>query len=340
MRRILAVLSVLFCSLASLGVIALQDRPGTLTIDGSRDDGISADASTSQSGCPFGFAFLCPGEIETRVRINGISRYCTGVSQWADQGYCYHRTQSSWSGAGQNPNENPPYCGRYEANSYHFFIANQKDWTQIDHLTKSVTINCDDPPPSDGDDPEELPEWTGDSPVIIPIGKSMAFKLTSADEGVVFDIDGDGVVDQIAWTAPDSDLAFLALDRNNNGVIENGRELFGNHTHPKAKNGFAALLKLVEELGDSGDARIDAADEAIWSKLLLWTDRNHNGLSEPSELQPVGEVLDGIALAYHGHHRRDGHGNFFRYRSWVWMKGTERKATRERSIYDVWFVRR
>ena len=82
------------------------------------------------------------------------------------------------------------------------------------------------------------------SPIIISLSKN-GIRLTSASDGVKFDLDADAVkLEQIAWTAIDSDDVFLVLDRNSNGRIDNGKELFGNLTeqapshHP---NGFLAL---------------------------------------------------------------------------------------------------
>jgi hypothetical protein len=74
------------------------------------------------------------------------------------------------------------------------------------------------------------------SPIIIDTtGKG--FHLTSAADGVMFDISGDGHPVKLAWTAADSGNAWLALDRNHDGKIGSGKELFGNFTaQPKSSD--------------------------------------------------------------------------------------------------------
>ncbi len=182
------------------------------------------------------------------------------------------------------------------------------------------------------------------SPILVPLTVRQDYKLTSAAEGVAFDLNGDGVPEQISWTAADSNLAFLALDRNANGRIDNGTELFGDHTLPGVDNGFKALAQIGPINGPIG--WIDA-DDPIYPKLLLWEDRNHNGVSEPDELQPASGLLARIGLGYSLHNRRDGHGNRFRWRGWAQVRtgpGLNRPTSgadanaRQINLYDVLFV--
>lgn len=169
-------------------------------------------------------------------------------------------------------------------------------------------------------------EWndttcTCTSPVLIDLAGD-GFDLTDAANGVIFDIHGNGVPKQVSWTSFNSDDAWLALDRNGNGLIDDGSELFGSATlqtpltSGASKNGFRALA-LLDSVGHGGnhDGLIDARD-SLFSSLKLWQDRNHNGLSEADELQRLADsevVL--IELRYKEAKRRDENGNWFRYRA-------------------------
>lgn len=250
----------------------------------------------------------------------------TSGSNWG-HGYGYAMTTCNVRGV-------PLPAGCYRATA----SANATDFkttqTQTAGSTQYCISNPETPPPSTGTQ-DKCDGLTGYgnpcSPIVINLADG-PWRFSGANDAVWFDIDADGASNRITWTAGGEPLAFLAVDRNGNGTIDDGSELFGTATRmlsgDRAPNGFEAL----RELDANGDRTIDPAD-SIWSALLLWTDANHDGVSQPQELTRLAQSdVTALRTVYHQTGRTDRAGNELRFMSLLERNG------QHRPYYDVFFV--
>jgi len=189
-------------------------------------------------------------------------------------------------------------------------------------------------------------EWCGCVTVTTPIVIDVAgdgFDLTDKANGVTFNLNTIGGSEKLGWTRAASDDAWLALDRNANGMIDDGSELFGDITvqpEPRAgekKNGFRALAEYDETSnGGNANGRIDRGD-SIFSELRLWQDTNHNGLSEPDELHSLYSMnVSAFELDYKYSKKTDANGNQFGFRAKVENLRGQKTG---RWAWDVYLVR-
>nr|WP_315487863.1 hypothetical protein [uncultured Rhodoferax sp.] len=139
--------------------------------------------------------------------------------------------------------------------------------------------------------PEQYGALSTDQIAQLALGSPIVLDLNGAGistlgitQGVQFDIYGNGQPVQTGWVSPGDGL--LVLDRNKDGSINGGAELFGEGTNlangRKATNGYQALA----ELDTDGDGYISAAD-TTFSELMVWVDGDSDGVSETSELHSL-----------------------------------------------------
>lgn len=175
------------------------------------------------------------------------------------------------------------------------------------------------------------------SPLVLDLSGD-GVEASPLDEGVRFDLLDHGATVQTAW--PRGDDALLALDRNGDGEITSGGELFGNTPRPhggRFTNGFESLATLdTAAAGGNSDGLIDRRD-AQFVSLRLWRDADRNGKSSPSELHPLAtEGITEIGLHYSESTAVDRFGNHLRQQG-VFVRQTSNGARREGSIVDLWF---
>ena len=138
-------------------------------------------------------------------------------------------------------------------------------------------------------------------------GDGIETLASNGHKGALFDHSNDGIRTATGWVSKDD--GFLVYDRNGDGVVNNGGELFGDNTLLKngerATNGYQALA----DLDDNGDGKVDAADSAF-AKLRVWRDLNQDGISQEGELLTLNEAkVKALNLANKNADRDLGNGN-------------------------------
>ena len=181
------------------------------------------------------------------------------------------------------------------------------------------------------------------SPLILDMNDD-GINTTPLEWPVTFDFEGDGRRVETSWTDPTTEEAFLTLDLNGNGAVDSGRELFGNSTllpsGDTARHGFEALAVYDDLLfGGDDDGRITPRDR-IWPLLWLWTDRDHDGISDRGELRPLATSrVSALHLGFLETRSFDGNVNWHRFVSTYSTRcqPTVASCAREGLLVDVFF---
>ncbi len=158
-------------------------------------------------------------------------------------------------------------------------------------------------------------------PIVLDLNGDGVRLISRADADVRFDFDGDGFTEGSGWLSPQD--AFLAIDWNRDGKINDITELFGD----EFTSGFAAMAAL----DTSGDGLLSAAD-AQWGRLRLWRDANTNGETDAGELLRLSKFkIESIDLNF-------TRVNFDAEANLISEKGVYTKTNgRSFEIADVWF---
>jgi hypothetical protein len=129
------------------------------------------------------------------------------------------------------------------------------------------------------------------TPLLIAFGSTWVGALTSAERGAPFRLSPGGVVERVAWPRQSQTRAgWLARDRNGNGTIDDGSELYGTATIQivapgELRHGFKALA--VED--SNGDSVVDPQDSA-YNDIRVWFDLDLDGQSQEGELRSLAEL--------------------------------------------------
>ncbi len=127
----------------------------------------------------------------------------------------------------------------------------------------------------------------GGDPLIFDMDGN-GISLLSCADGVMFDIDNDGELDQTGWT--DGRDGLLAIDKNRNGKIDSQSELFGNVNAPS----YQHLAKK-----DKNKDNIIDNEDRVWNRLIMWVDSNIDGISQKEEMKTMEEVgIESINVDY------------------------------------------
>lgn len=175
------------------------------------------------------------------------------------------------------------------------------------------------------------------SPIVLDFMNAESLRTSSQlERPVQFDLDGNGVRETVGWVNG-LDGSFLVVDLNENGKIDSGRELFGQATQLPdgrlADNGYEAL-----KLYDTNMDGIVDKNDRDFDKLKVWSDSNHDGISQGYELQSLADVkVSGISVRYKllGNGKVFDHGNWLKYQARFF--GPETCGQDGCKSYDVFF---
>ena len=138
-------------------------------------------------------------------------------------------------------------------------------------------------------------------------GNGIETLAANGHDGALFDHERLGIRTATGWIH--SNDGILVYDRNGDGKINDGGEIFGDNTLLKNGKTAAHGFEAAADLDDNGDGKLDAADSAF-GKLGVWRDLNHNGISEEGEIFALKDLrIKSLNLGYTQADKDLGNGN-------------------------------
>ena len=214
-------------------------------------------------------------------------------------------------------------CDRYGGSALYFVLhPSECNRDGQPPIGRPYTPPC---PPGGGDPPRDPPT----SPIILDLDGDGV----KADTYAFFDYESDSFFELSRWAEVDDGV--LVWDRNADGVINDGSELFGNNTilknGNKAEHGFAALA----DLDSNDDGVIDTSDTA-WANLqvMRWTDSDNDGTKDSVELVSLATVgVQSLNTSYVNSNHVDA--NYNQHRQVGNYTKTDGSTA---TMTDVWFA--
>lgn len=125
---------------------------------------------------------------------------------------------------------------------------------------------------------------TGAAPVVIDMNGDGVLEVSSISEGIMYDIDGDGIDEQTSWVGANDGI--LAFDFQGDGQVTDAKEFVFTMWDENAQTDMEALRNVFDT---NGDGALTNEDEG-WAQFGIWQDKNGNGLSDEGEFFTLDEL--------------------------------------------------
>lgn len=166
-------------------------------------------------------------------------------------------------------------------------------------------------------------------PLVLDLNGNGATSSSLAGSNVYFDYDGDGVREKTAWI--ESGDALLVYDKDRDGIISDGSELFGEYFKLSSGNYAKDGYEVLKEFDSDSNGIINKLDTKF-GELLVWQDTNLNGITDSGELKSLsGLGITSIGLPTNANFSVTENGNIITNKSTFIQNGSSKE------MKDIWF---